>query len=134
MRQVRVVAGAILRDGRVFAARRGPGQRQAGLWELPGGKVEPGESDAAALARELEEELGIQVEVGGHLDENLHQYPDLAVLLVALACRLPAGEPQPTEHDAVRWLGPDELDAVVWAPADVPLLDAVRAALRGESA
>ena len=64
---IRVVAGVVVEDGRMMVALRGPGMAHAGLWELPGGKVEPGEDDAVALARELAEELGIQVRVGGHV-------------------------------------------------------------------
>lgn len=130
MREVRVVAAVIVRDGRVFAARRGPGMAMAGAWELPGGKVEPGESDAAALARELAEELEVRADVGPYLGENVHQYEAVRVRLVALGCRLSADqEPRLTEHDAARWLAPHELEAVPWAPADVPLLGAVRDAL-----
>lgn len=127
---LRVVAAVLLRDGRVLAARRPPHKSQGGLWELPGGKVEDGETDAQALTRELHEELGVEVAVDGPLAESLHAYPGGAVLLVALRCRLLTGEPTPHEHTALRWLAADTLDQVAWAPADVPLLDAVRSLLR----
>lgn len=130
MKAIRVVAAAVVRDGKVLAARRGPTQRQAGLWELPGGKVEAGEEDGAALARELREELDVEVEVHEGLGESVHTYAFGTVRLVAYRCSLRAGEPRPHEHDALRWLGPDELQAVGWAPADLPLLDGVRRALR----
>ena len=127
---IRVVAAAILRDGRVFCARRGPSMRHPGRWELPGGKVEPGEGDAAALRRELAEELGVQVEVGARLAENLHAYPRATVRLVAYACTLvETHEPVLGEHDAGRWLAADDLAQLAWADADVPLLPAVQAAL-----
>jgi 8-oxo-dGTP diphosphatase len=126
---VRVVAAVLVRDGRVLAARRAEGKREAGLWELPGGKVEPGESDADALVRELREELGVTVSVHGPAGENEHAYAHGAVRLVALRCTLVAGEPQALDHAEVRWLAADALDTVVWAPADVPLLPGVRAAL-----
>ena len=124
-RMLRVVAGAWIRDGQVLAARRGPTQSRSGLWELPGGKVEPGESDAAALVRELQEELGVRVTVGavvgcGRLDE-----PDTTLELVAYEVRSD-DTPVPTEHDALRWLDADALGLVPWAPADVPLIDALR--------
>lgn len=128
--QVRVVAAAIVDAGRVFAARRAPGMTRAGLWELPGGKVEPGETDAEALAREVAEELGLRVEVGAFLAEADHAYADVRVVLAAYACRIVSGTPTLHEHDAMRWLGPDELDRVTWAPADVPLLAAVERVLR----
>ncbi len=129
-RPVEVVGAALLRGGRLLAARRGPG-RQAGLWELPGGKVEAGESRAAALARELREELGIAVEVLDEVAVHTHDYGDLLVRLHALRCRLRPGSPEPEarEHAELRWLRAGELDAVDWAPADRPLVAAVRALL-----
>lgn len=127
--RIRVVAAAIVEDGRVLSARRSPDRARGGRWELPGGKVEPGETDAQALAREIEEELGLRVEVGAELAVSEHAYPDLTVLLVALACRITGGELALRDHDDARWLGPDELDQVAWAEGDLPLLPAVRALL-----
>ena len=129
MKTIRVVAGAIIDHGRVLAALRGPGMSQAGLWELPGGKVESGEADRAALARELREELGVVVRVGDCLDSHSHAYPDKIVCLVAYACQLEDGTPTALEHAELRWVSADELDGLVWAPADIPLLLAVAAAL-----
>ena len=124
MTTLRVVAALLERDGRLFAARRAPGRREGGLWELPGGKVEPGETDEAALARELGEELGIEVEVGARVAEASHGYPHGTVLLVGYRCRLARGEPTLHDHDACCWLLPAELGSVTWAPADLPLLRA----------
>lgn len=123
--RIRVVAGAVVVDGQLLAVRRGPQMRLAGLWELAGGKVEPGESDPDALARELQEELGIDVVVGPHLAEADHDYTSARIVLAAYGCSLRAGEPTLSEHDALRWLTADTLHSVAWAPADVPLLDAV---------
>lgn len=125
-REIRVVAAAIVRDGRVLAALRGPDMRLAGHWELPGGKVEAGEGDRDALRREIAEELGVEVRVGDGLGESVFAYDAVTVRLVAYTCSVEAGEPVPTEHAEVRWVGADELDALLWAPADVPLLAAVR--------
>jgi 8-oxo-dGTP pyrophosphatase MutT (NUDIX family) len=80
MRRLRVVAGVIIAGGRVLAAQRPEHKDLAGAWELPGGKVEPGESDAAALARELREELDVDVAVGDLVAEAEHRYPDKIVL------------------------------------------------------
>lgn len=128
---VRVVAAAIVREGAVLAARRAPDAARGGLWELPGGKVEPGESDAVALVREIREELGADIVVDGFLDEATHDYGDIHITLAAWACRpLPGTGFTPHEHDALRWLGPDALGEVTWAPADVPLLTALASHLR----
>lgn len=122
---MRVVAAVLVRDGRVLAARRAPGRREALLWELPGGKVEAGEDDAAALVRELDEELGVRVRTGGVVGESEHVYDHATVRLVALRCWLEHGEPRAIEHAAIRWLSASELTTVEWAPADVPLLPAI---------
>ena len=114
---VTVVGAAIVYDGRVLAARRTP--PRAG-WELPGGKVEPGETAEAALVREIAEELACTVEVTGWLAGESPVREGL-VLRVALA-RLVAGEPVPGEHDIGWWLGPDQLDDVAWLAADRPFL------------
>jgi 8-oxo-dGTP diphosphatase len=114
-----------MRGGRVLAARRSAPAALAGGWEFPGGKVEPGESPAAALARECREELGVRVAVG-----ELLGTADVApgIVLHVHVAGLIAGEPQPLEdHDELRWLAADELEDVAWLPADRPLLAAVRA-------
>lgn len=125
---IRVVGAAIVEGDRVLAARRGPGRALAGLWEFPGGKVEPGETDATALRRELSEELGLEATLGPCLGESHFRSPKGDILLVVYVAEA-GGTPMPTEHDAIAWLGPDELTTVTWSPADVPLLDAVRALL-----
>lgn len=120
-----VVAGAVIDDaGRVLAARRIRPAEHRGGWELPGGKVEPGESERQALYRELVEELGIEVEV---LDPLPVVVPlgDTAVLRT-YRCRHRAGVPVPQgadrTHDEVRWVPGSELSALDWLPADKPLL------------
>jgi 8-oxo-dGTP diphosphatase len=125
--RVAVVGGAIVRDGRVLASRRTEPPRLAGLWEFPGGKVEPGESDEQALARELAEELRVSVEVGGRLGDDL-LIGETAVLRVYL-CALLGGEPALVDHDAHRWLAPHELLDVPWIPVDLPLVERLRALL-----
>jgi 8-oxo-dGTP diphosphatase len=122
---VRIVVGAaILRHGRVLAARRAVPAELAGQWEFPGGKVEPGESDVAGLVRECREELGVQIAVGELL--GCVEPPGFA--LRVYVAELIAGEPEPlADHDELRWLGAAELDDVPWLPADLPLVAALRA-------
>ncbi len=122
------MGAALLRDGRVLASRRTEPPRLAGLWEFPGGKVEPGEDDASALVRELREELRVEVEVGGRLGDDL-PIGETAVLRVYL-CRLLSGEPALVDHDEHRWLGADDLLDVPWIPVDLPLVEQLRDRLR----
>ncbi len=123
---VLVMGAAIVRDGRVLAARRTSPAHLAGGWEFPGGKVEPGEDPEGAVVREIAEELGCGIEVTGHLNGE-QSIRDGYTLRVALAS-LVDGEPIPkeAEHDAVRWLCPEELDAVEWLEPDLPFLDELR--------
>jgi len=125
------VVGAALLDGegRVLAAQRAAPPELAGRWEFPGGKVEPGESETAALVRECREELGVEVELDARLGEDLPVELGGAVLRVWTG-RIVAGTLAATEHAALRWLDPAELDEVDWLPADRPLLDALRPLLR----
>jgi 8-oxo-dGTP diphosphatase len=119
-----VVAAAIVRDGLVLAAHR---TRPAVGWEFPGGKVESGESEAAALAREIEEELGATIEVGSRLAD----VTDGRIRLVLYAATVETGEPQAgADHDAVRWLAPADLDGLEWLVIDRQLLDLARQLLR----
>jgi 8-oxo-dGTP diphosphatase len=127
--RVVVMGAAVVDGGRLLAARRTTPSSAAGLWELPGGKVEPGEDPADAVVREIGEELGCEVRVTGML-EGESAIRAGYVLRVALA-ELVSGEPVPQEHDAVWWLAADELDRVTWMSADVPFLPALRAALEG---
>ncbi|GGZ42222.1 DNA mismatch repair protein MutT [Streptomyces inusitatus] len=118
--RVVVVAGALYDRGRLLAARRSAPQEVAGRWELPGGKLEPGESAPEALVRELREELGVEAEplerIPGEWPLNRPGY-----VLQAWTARLVSGEPRPLEdHDELRWLGPDEIDTVDWLDQDRP--------------
>jgi 8-oxo-dGTP diphosphatase len=123
---VLVVAAAVVRNGRVLAARRVRPPAVAGGWEFPGGKVEAGESDSAALTRELAEELAVAITVG----ERLGAATDERIRLVLYAAGLDHGElAAGPDHDELRWLGPDELDDVGWLPIDRALLPPVRSLL-----
>ena len=115
-----VVGAAILHGGRVLAARRTRPAHAAGCWEFPGGKVEPGEDAAAAVVREIREELGCEVAVTGHLAGSQPVQAGFSLEVVTAA--LVAGEPVPHEHDAVRWLAASQLREVQWLEPDVPFL------------
>lgn len=124
-----VVAAAITDPGppaRVLAAQRGHPDELAGRWEFPGGKVEAGESDVAALIRECREELGVTIDVRDRVGADL--VASDFVLRVWWA-RIESGEPHPAEHRALRWLGSDELDDVDWLPTNRPLVAPLRARL-----
>ena len=132
------MVGAIIRRcDSVFAARRNADRSAGGLWEFPGGKVEPGESWEEALHREIAEELGVRIRLGavalGPLPDGRWQLSSRHVIAVWLA-QVDHGRPEPLdEHDAVRWLGPADLGGagdLAWAPADLPLLAPLAAHLR----
>jgi 8-oxo-dGTP diphosphatase len=121
-----VVAALIPQPGdgsRFLVQQRLPGGSRALLWEFPGGKVEAGETDQAALARECREELDVVLDVGQRLWAGRHTYPDLTVELVLYLARLVAGEPKPLGAHALRFLTPAEMTALPFCEADVPLLD-----------
>ena len=115
-----MVGAAVLRDGRLLACRRTTPAAAAGRWELPGGKVEPGETPEAALVREVGEELGVDVVVTGWLD-GASPINDALELRVA-TCTVAVWTPYPTEHDRLRWLRTDELGDVDWLEPDRPFL------------
>jgi 8-oxo-dGTP diphosphatase len=117
-----IVAAIIVMDGRVLACERSAPPEVAGRWEFPGGKVEPGESDAAALARECAEELGVRVRVGARVGPDVPLAHGRAVLRVFRVDLVDGDVPQALEHAAMRWLGADELTSVPWLPADAPIV------------
>ena len=127
-----VVGAAIVRDGRVLAARRTFPAEAAGRWEFPGGKVEPGETPATALVREVAEELGCAIEVTGWLPGEVADRR--AARAHRRARPLVAGEPHPHEHDEVRWLAADELGRVDWLEPDRPFLRPPPAGMMGPCA
>jgi 8-oxo-dGTP diphosphatase len=117
------VTAAVMRcGGTVLLARRAGGKAQAHLWEFPGGKIEPGETPEACLARELAEEFGIAVEVGEHLLTTRHAYPHVTIELHAYAVRYCGGTFHLTDHDAVVWAPLAELERYPVPAADAPIV------------
>ncbi len=126
MKQVRVVA-ALIADpsdaSRFLVQQRFADKSRANLWEFPGGKVEPGESDSAALIRECEEELAVALEVGPRLWGTVHEYEDLTIALELYAATIRAGTPKPIGAQALRFCTPIEMKALPFCEADLPLLE-----------
>ena len=113
-----VTAAVVFQEGRVLLARRRDGDHMGGRWEFPGGKVHAGEAPAAALARELAEELGVEAAVESPLTFVHWDYPEKRILLLFYRCRLASGEPRPLECAEVGWFVPAEIAGLDLAPAD----------------
>lgn len=125
--RVRVVAGALVGgDGRVLIADRPAGKHLAGRWEFPGGKVAAGEADADALARELHEELGVQVRGAQHVMTLEHRYADRIVELVLFEVRDYVGLPEGRDGQRLKWVAPEALDAEDILEADRPFIGALQ--------
>ena len=125
--RLRVVAAALFdTQRRVLIAERPAGKHMAGWWEFPGGKVAAGESDAAALERELREELGIDSQPESELMMLTHEYPDRIVDLVLWKARLLRGEPRGLDGQALKWVDCQSLGAERMLPADEPFIAALQ--------
>ncbi len=125
MKTLLVVAAALVdSDGRVLIAQRPEGKQLAGQWEFPGGKVEPGETPEAALIRELEEELGIVVKQAclAPFVFASHTYETFHLLMPLYLIRRWEGEPEIREHQAIKWVRPNDLGNYPMPPADLPLV------------
>ena len=123
-KEIHVVGAIIVENGKVLCCQRGPERALANLWEFPGGKIENGETKVQALERELQEELKIEVTI---VKEEYafcrYEYDFGFVNLTTFICYLESGEPQLTEHLQIKWLTPNELNQLEWAPADIPTVE-----------
>jgi mutator protein MutT len=124
---VEVSAALIFHDGRLLITQRNAAAHMGGRWEFPGGKREAGETFEQCLAREIREELGVDISVGELFEEILHHYPEKSVQLKFFRCHLLAGDPQPLDCAAIRWVGPEELAHFEFAAADARLLEPLKA-------
>lgn len=133
MKIIDVVAAIIEKNGKILLAQRDADSDQAGLWEFPGGKVEAGESQPQALARELDEELGIVASVGNYVASNTWQQTERVIRLHAWRVEAFSGELQNRCHADFVWITPEQAFDYPLAPADVPLLTAYIASLASKA-
>ncbi len=117
MKVIEVVAAIIYKDGAYFTTQRGYGEFE-GMWEFPGGKIEPGESSEDALKREIQEELGVDIVIEDLICTTEYDYPSFHLTMHCYLCRVEAGEIVLREHKSARWLTPAEMGSVAWLPAD----------------
>lgn len=121
---IKVVAAIIENENNeVLCALRSPQMSVPNKWEFPGGKVEEGESLFEAIEREIKEELNCRVKAFDEFDENTHEYEKVVVNLVGIKCKLIEGTPKAGEHSKLVYLRKENLNSLVWAPADVPIVE-----------
>ena len=126
MKQIEVVAAIIVdSENRIFATQRGSGDWKD-WWEFPGGKIEPGETPEQALKREIWEELETRISVGQLLQTVEWDYPKFHLTMHCFFCRIESGSLTLKEHEAARWLAPDELSSVQWLPADWEVIEMLK--------
>jgi len=128
MAPIEVAAGLVFRDGRLLITQRYADAHLGGLWEFPGGKRECEETFTACLARELREELGIEVEVLERVEAITHEYPEKTVILEFFRCRWVKHEPQPLGCPAFAWITRAELDRYEFPAADARLIARLKTA------
>ena len=127
LKQVKVVAAVVVRQGQILATQRGYGDYE-NWWEFPGGKVESGETPEQALVREIHEELNAAIEVGDYLCTAEYDYPTFHLSMRCYLCRLVDEGFELLEHHAARWLDAATIDDVQWLPADVQVVEAIKGA------
>lgn len=127
-RFIEVSAALIFRHGRLLITQRHASAHLGGCWEFPGGKREAGETFEQCLAREIREELGVEIAVGELFEEVSHVYPEKSVHLKFFRCQILSGEPRPLDCAAVKWIEPTGLDAHEFPAADAQLLQRLKAA------
>jgi 8-oxo-dGTP diphosphatase len=121
-KRITVTAAIIEREGTILIARRKKGDRQADMWEFPGGKIEEGETPEVCLRRELQEEFGIDVVVGGLVGRSTHQYPHGEIDLLAYRVTHLSGDFQLHDHEEIRWVLPADLPSHDFSAADIPIV------------
>ena len=128
MKKIRVAAAIIRNGNRIFATQKGYGNYK-GWWEFPGGKIEAGETAQQALKREIEEELDTEIEVGDLIDTVQYDYPKFHLVMDCFWCKVKEGSLTLNEALQARWLSKEELFSVKWLPADLAILEKIKANL-----
>ena len=117
-------------SGQILIDRRKIGGAMGGMWEFPGGKIEPGETVAECIMREIQEELAIEITVGEHLITIEHTYPAFQITLIVHHCQHISGIPQPIESDEIRWVNVCDLDRYNLPLANVAIIKAIQVGFR----
>ena len=122
------VVAAVIKDenGKILITQRNLKKAQGGLWEFPGGKIEPNETRENAIVREIKEELDIDIEVKSYLSEKVFNYPEKNINLIALECKKINGEIRLLEHEDYKWISKNELDNFQFAPADLFIVERIK--------
>ena len=122
------VVAAVIKDeeGKILITQRNLKKAQGGLWEFPGGKIEPNETKENAIVREIKEELDIDIKVEGYLSEKVFNYPEKDINLIALECKKINGDIKLLEHEDYRWVENSELANFEFAPADIFIVEKLK--------
>lgn len=119
---ISVTCAIIEKEGKVLATRRAKGSHLAGLWEFPGGKIEPGETAEDCIIREIKEELNVQIETSQNLDPVEHHYEEKSIRLIPFICNIVSGQIMLKDHSEFRWLSRNDLQSLDWAEADFKIV------------
>ena len=120
-----VAAAVVYRDGNILITRRAPGEKLAGMWEFPGGKLEPEETPQSCIVRELREELGVESDAGEILTTSVFTYPGGTIELIAVTVSLRSAVLTLNVHDKAEWVAPGDLLGYELAPADIPIAEEI---------
>lgn len=125
MKKIEVVAAILHQNGRYLATQRGYGEFE-GMWEFPGGKIEPGEIQEDALKREIQEELGVEIIIEKQLCTTEYDYPSFHLSMNCFLCSISSGEIELREHKSARWLTTEQMNTLEWLPADIKIIELLK--------